>query len=323
MSYKILTNGTAADADEVMGLLEEGYRIQGQSIINTLQDRAITFTADGGIFAEAYTSVTGRNGSVNNGTLLIDSATSIFAPFNGETTLGTLHDPNTFTNPTNAFDGDIETFATKSSTYTSTGTTSVYLGRTFSATYVGGINVRVTGSFGGSAARGQGLSIETYDGSTWSDFVTILTHGDGSNDNYDISRYIAIKQNIQGIRIRMSHYRNATSSYTAVNNVYVAFFNNPLETELTHTIPSGTFSSTLSSSYATFKAVGWETGADVQYKLTNATEDTGYLNMNEVAEFTALTSTPTKMIVKLIPKGTAPTSGFPSISGVTLFADKP
>ena len=51
---------------------------------------------------------------------------------------------------------------------------------------------------------------------------------------------------------------------------------------ITHTIPTGTFGSTLSSAFATFKAEDWESGADVQYKLTNATEDTGWLSTNEV-----------------------------------------
>ena len=63
----------------------------------------------------------------------------------------------------------------------------------------------------------------------------------------------------------------------------------------------------------------WEDGANIQYKLTNATEDTGWLDaMNtspEVNSFTAFTSEPTTLIVKLIPKTTSPTAGYPSVKG--------
>jgi len=43
----------------------ENYRINGQTLIQQLQDRAITFSADGGIFAEAYVDANGRKNSVD------------------------------------------------------------------------------------------------------------------------------------------------------------------------------------------------------------------------------------------------------------------
>jgi len=88
-----------------------------------------------------------------------------------------------------------------------------------------------------------------------------------------------------------------------------------------HNIPSGTFSPTISSSFGTALVEDYEAGCNIQYKLTNATEDTGWLNYNEVSTFTAFTSEPTKCVVKLIPKTTSPTTGYPSIKGFSIFGE--
>ena len=51
-------------------------------------------------------------------------------------------------------------------------------------------------------------------------------------------------------------------------------------------------------------------------------EDSGWLDANKVESFTAFTIEPAKCIVKLIPKETSPTDGYPSISGFALYGDK-
>jgi len=47
-------------------------------------------------------------------------------------------------------------------------------------------------------------------------------------------------------------------------------------------------------------------------------EDSGWLDTNEIEPFTAFTSEPTDLIVKLIPKSSSPTAGYPSIRGFSL-----
>ena len=86
---------------------------------------------------------------------------------------------------------------------------------------------------------------------------------------------------------------------------------------ITHNIPSGTFSSTISTSFGTALVEDWEEGDGIQYKLTGTggAEDTGWLNYNEVSTFTAFTAEPDTCIVKLIPKSTNPTLGYPSVKG--------
>jgi hypothetical protein len=55
----------------------------------------------------------------------------------------------------------------------------------------------------------------------------------------------------------------------------------------------------------------------------DANEDTGWLATNIAVSFTALTAEPDDLIVKLIPKTTSPRTGYPSINGVALYADRP
>ena len=87
-----------------------------------------------------------------------------------------------------------------------------------------------------------------------------------------------------------------------------------------HTIPTGTFSATISTSFGTQIFEDWETGVNVQYKLTGTAgaEDTGWLEADELSTFTAFTAEPDTLIVKLIPKTTSPTVGYPSLRGVAV-----
>ena len=85
-------------------------------------------------------------------------------------------------------------------------------------------------------------------------------------------------------------------------------------------IPTGTFSSTISSAFGVGFYEDFEDGDSLQYKLTNASEDTGWLNAEEISNFTAFTSEPTKLIIKLVPK-TGGTAGYPSIKGFWVYAE--
>lgn len=86
---------------------------------------------------------------------------------------------------------------------------------------------------------------------------------------------------------------------------------------VTHTLPSGTFTSTISSAIGVPMLSNWESGADIKYKLTNTVEDTGWLassNTPSISSFTAFTSQPTSLIVQLIPKN-LPTVNTPGLLG--------
>jgi len=90
---------------------------------------------------------------------------------------------------------------------------------------------------------------------------------------------------------------------------------------ISHDIPSGTFSSTTSSLIGKALVSDWESGASIQHKITNATEDSGWITDGEIGSFTAFTSEPTHYFVKLTPKSTSPTAGYPSIKGSGVIAE--
>lgn len=59
--------GTGIASADVLGNHEVALRAIGQNAIQQLQERNVTFSADGGVFAEAYTSAAGRKSSVVTG----------------------------------------------------------------------------------------------------------------------------------------------------------------------------------------------------------------------------------------------------------------
>jgi hypothetical protein len=93
---------------------------------------------------------------------------------------------------------------------------------------------------------------------------------------------------------------------------------------VTMTIPSSSFASTISKAILACDVADWETGADLQYKLTNGSGgDTGWLSCGvtpAISSFTAFAAEPTTLTVKLIPKSSSPTAGYPSIRGVCIRA---
>lgn len=91
--------------------------------------------------------------------------------------------------------------------------------------------------------------------------------------------------------------------------------------EVAHDIPTGSFSSTCSNIVGKALVADFETGASIQHKITNATEDSGWIEDGEVGSFTAFTSEPLYYFVRLTPKGTSPTAGYPSIKGSGVIAE--
>ena len=94
---------------------------------------------------------------------------------------------------------------------------------------------------------------------------------------------------------------------------------------ITHDIPSGSFSSTISSAIGVPFIEDYEAGIDIKYKLTGTggADDTGWLDAGitpELTSFTTFTDEPDTLIVKLVPKTTSPTTGYPSIKGFSVRA---
>ena len=94
-----------------------------------------------------------------------------------------------------------------------------------------------------------------------------------------------------------------------------------------HTIPANTFKSTIKNLFAATLIADYESGIDIQVKLKNASEDSGFMSIFDASSnvkwntFTPFTTEPTQLIIKLVPKSSSPTTGYPSIYGFGSMGD--
>jgi hypothetical protein len=288
----------------------------GLGLIRQLEDRSVTFSADGGEWAESYTDVNGRLNSVNIANTFAFYQTGKYPKLR----LGGKHQAGQAGDSyDSAFDFNKGTNTEYSVTSTASTLRTMSYGFIFSeATLVEDVEIKASVRTIGGNAPGA-IYIDTYDGSTWTLYDTLASHAGDNTSTYD-SVY-SLDETCTGVRVRVEGQNNTgLSRLVELKVFYITAYNDAHEL-ITHDIPSGSFSSTISSCVGIPKLVDWESGSDIQYKLTNATEDTGWLNTNEINSFTAFTSEPTKCIVKLIPKSTSPTAGYPSISGFSILGD--
>ena len=286
-----------------------------RALINSSQ----LYSADtSDIYGEGYNVAAGRNGSVDTA---VGETTSYFftdayigAGFDAIN--DTLQNPDSFSNPNNAFDGHDSTYAQYVDD-SGSGAAEVTFGITFdSEKYVGPIRIRALSQSRqtGSVSMTTAIYLQSYDGSTWSDEETLVTDTNTANlREIQYNSTTNLDSSVEGIRLRFQYYRNTGD---ARQEVYLLDYPGIKEVEIIHDIPAGTFPDTISSAILSPLVKAWETGAEIEYKLTNVGEDTGWLPINVISTFTAFTSQPTKCIIKLIPKGTSPTWGVPSIYGV-------
>ena len=328
----LIESGDIPSGGQLMENHNVALRQAGKNLIRQAQDRAVDIEPSGGEFVEGFVS----------GKTSFATACGTFSPTDRTALIlyddfSTINDSEVYNNikisaglsdeapgdvtfatagtPENAFDGDLTTGANSAGGY---------VGKTFSAKTVDYAYFRAYGrgrnSGSGGGTKYTQILLETYDGSVWTS-VSTTTSSSGTTDNVKmgVSKLVTIGTSIQGIRVRIFNGM-------ALNNegiVYALEYGsmNTAGTDAKFSIPTGTNTTTISSSFATVLHEDWESGSNVQYKLTGSSgaEDTGWLETNEVSEFTAFTAEPDTLIVKLIPKTTSPTAGYPSIKGVSVF----
>jgi len=352
--------------------------------ITALQDRATTFSSDGGTWAEAYVDTTGQLDSVDTDedktTALFDTdsyktpivaspyviveATSLSGVWSSNNCLSKLIDTGKWiVYCTTGTDEVKRAQIYKSLYYGTDGTdslildfatvtavkTSIYRDVGKQAHFAGLIN----GGTGAITNAGTFINTATNtDCSIWSRVSAVSTPG---NADFEVPTATTINtatntqtfdelgtdktadegNNFATVNLYTSSINDTVRAIIlcvgditwAGSGTNIDFFTDhsiPLMTDgssdtttsiITHDLPSGSYSSTISSCFGSPKYSDYEDGVDTQYKLTNTTEDTGWLNTNEVSTFTAFTAEPDTCIVKLIPKTTSPTSGYPSING--------
>lgn len=334
MGLNIFTPATLIRSAEVNENTNLTLRQTGLNFVRLLEQANASFSTDGQEFAEAYIGDTGRELSVLNADSFFavtnndvnkDSGTAPFFPTvnkinvcpSGNYSADTLHNPDSIATPDNFFNTNILSIVD----FNGTGSINRSLGRTFSERYISKIYARATvannNAPGGSQTQ-YGVFVETFNGSTW-DIEYSIMHSTSAITNrlLSISRIIEINKNCQGVRVRLQATGN--SSRTSRFRFACLEYGESVESEITHTIPSGQFPVGTDSAFATALAVDWEDGAEVEFKLTNGTDDSGWHPINSIAKFTPFEYAPEKLVVKLIPKSTSPSPGYPSIKGVALF----
>lgn len=329
MAFTTFTNGTTANATEVNANFNESLNISGKNLVRQLVTSSQLFSSSGDDwFGEAYTDSDGRMNTVNQDNTTAYNGRSnntMMVPVVNLASSDTVSNPNSFSNPTYAFDTSLSTYAylqgsNIQSQYLPT------LGTTFSAKTVKLVKYKFYAG-GGNNIHGASITVklQTYDGGTWNTEYTITTvSGTGTCNTGVITGGFLLNKSVSGVRLYFE-CNGGAPTYGAIWDVYVYMLNygdTPSSYgEISHNIPTGTFSSTSSKAFLSPLIADWETGADIQYKIQNASEDSGWLSCGNsplISSFTAFTSEPTTLTVKLIPKSSSPTAGYPAIYGVAL-----
>lgn len=330
MVLQLISDGDRPSGAEWMNDWNEALNISGKNIIRTLIDRSTTFsgTTDDW-FAEAYIDASGRLDSVNTTTSITTAFfdTSYYRGLkkrdlsSDTTNTSTIYGSGSWTNTANAFDNNTSTYADWSWNTAGGDYAIAHIGKIFSSP----VNIRrlyikasATGTGGGS--RPAYIKLQTWNGSSWDVHSTLV---DSATTDVSYDSYLDINiNNAQGVGLELKATDEAGGALTIDLWVYEIQVFTLDDTEIKHTITTGKFSSTISKSILTPLIQKWDnTYADIQYKLTNATEDSGWLpcgNSPMLSSFTAFTSEPTTLTVKLISSSALYASTTPAIYGVAL-----
>lgn len=128
--------------------------------------------------------------------------------------------------------------------------------------------------------------------------------------------------NVYGGTVDLTRYEpdftNNTSKGITVNSVTLSGGNSGI---VEHDIPSGTFPSDVDKLIGKALIEETESGATIEHRLENATEDSGWIADGEFGSFTAFTSEPTKYKVRLTAPSTVTTLSVPKIKGAGVYSE--
>jgi len=316
---------TAEGVPELQAQVDEVCTLIGLNAIRQMQNRAVDWSSgqiDG--WAEAYTDADGQGGSVD-----LEATNSYWYPQAGvylagsPGVAGAIHNPTGFESPSLAFDDDVSTQARCSISQSSAGSLHS-LGLTFPETYVSYARVVANASFyGGEYGDGVSLlKLQGFDGSTWTDLEILDSQNAPAYNNIYVgySGAIAVNAALQGVRVVLDLRQSESSGkYSSVYEL--SYSTSGTSSEIHHNLPAGTFAPNISQAIGVAMIDDWDgEDSNIQFKLTNtAGDDSGWLDVMNPSprfqSFTAFTSEPEKVIVRLVPKTNAPTGGMPSIKG--------
>ena len=313
MSIKLVpfAPGTLIKSSEANGHNNLLFNNEILTKIDQLIDRNVIRSNDKvSPFVEAYTSAGGRKGSVDIGETdsVFDSGKYSPGNFTNEAPADTTHEGGSYDVVANVFDEDLDTKGR------STGIITSDVGKTFSSKTITFCLVKV--QFFNNGQGNGSVSLQTFDGSSWTTIDTISTVPEFTLGPIVVKK-VFVNSACSGIRLR----RSATNNSTSYLDVYtLEYGTDMIQSKILHNIPSGTFPVDTTAIRGVPFIEDWEDGASVDFKLRNDTEDveTGWLSTKQIVEFDSLGHEIEQCIVRLTPKTDDPTPGVPSIQGFYL-----
>jgi len=272
------------------------------------------------IFTEAYIDEGGRNNSVTGtGTTALFDGVNKYVAAVEEGSGDTLHTNGaTWSNTGNMFDGDNSTTPSEDVIGADSPTTTG-IGTTFGAKTVVQVRVRVAFSDSDGAST-KLVELQTFDGAIW---TTVSTLHNSTATLPATNFFVSIASSVQGVRVQFTNSGAGTTPAFIAEVFRLDYYSAAATALIEHAIPTGTFNGTVSKNVGKvlFNVGDWESGVTVEHKLENASESSGFVADAALLSFSAFTSEPTKYIVRLIPKVSSPTIGFPSVRGAGVYTE--
>jgi hypothetical protein len=309
------TDNQALPADDlnnaVYSSIAKSTKLISNNLIRQLQDRTIELTKNE--FAEAYIDADGRLDSVDTVNTTALFLTNIYT--NGSVTAlsGTTYDPDTVTNPNNAFNNASGNYAEKHAYVTSL---TASLGKTFTSRYVSKMYVKCsTGrDVGGGTSPYRVFYLGKYKSGTWT-WTTVYTYSTNNTGEQFFESFIDVDDTVEGLAIK-GLVRATSSSNSVVRFWLLNWIEGTADLEIHHNIETGQFNNLKNVIGVPFTNKENYNDLDIEYKLTNTTEDTGWLNPNQINKITGFTNEPTKLIINF------KDSNYQEIKGFSLFNEE-
>lgn len=317
-----LVAGTKSAAADINAALGELFQLTAYNQVRHLISEDSAQTLSSGYmdaWCEAFTSPIGVTSSVSSSSALYDYANNSYyagGALTDESSGDTTYDPDGLTDPGNAFDNDTGTYA--SEVDAGSGGHVVQLGKTFGAKTVL-VATCLLSIHSTDSADTAVIKCRTYNGSVWSDAGTVYSGSaivGGVGAPFRVG--FLVNSSVQGVNFQVTYTRSGSSTVTT--RFYEVEYDGEVSTSdtLTLAIPTGTFSTAISKSVFVPFFDNYESGADVEYKLTNSGgDDSGWLDAGAtpvVSTFTAFSNgEPDSLVIRLTPKSSSPTYKYPSL----------
>jgi len=306
MTLKIFTDGEVLTGAELNALQDNSLRLQCLNLVRQLIDRSVSFDGTGFDWGEAYIDTTGRKNSVNTG-----DTDATFTTDSYETT------------------GSADSIIVHKLPFNLKTPSSAYLTPLFNNFETGcDVNFKL-GNYPTTAMTGTESNTGFNDPDNAFD-LSNTTYATSDNTTDSALGKTFASTNVYGIKYKFKVFLNYSGN-PVTPRIQTWDGGSWTTTESLSTTSTG---STTTKDYEGYSIIDADTlgvrllidesstGDCYTYiyclDIISSIIETAYLNHNELVSFSELSSPPSVLTVKLIPKTVSPTAAYPSIKGVAL-----